>query len=187
MTWRSRSTSVAGCRTTANWCGPSEVRGAWDSNYAWSTLQGGDGFHVLQDPTDIRVAFSESQDGNIVRVDRVTGETMNVRPQPGPASRRCAGIGTTPLLLSPHDPKVVYAAANKVFRSPDRGLSWVAISADLTTGQDRDTLETWAERAATSMLSRTMAIQAWPAIVSLAESPAPACSTRGARRRQPPP
>ena len=34
----------------------------------------------------------------------------------------------TPLLLSPHDPKVVYAAANKVFRSPDRGLAYRAES-----------------------------------------------------------
>ena len=63
-------------------------------NYDWKTLQGGDGFVVLQDPTDYRIAFSESQDGNIVRVDRVTGETMTIRPQPAPGEPRCAGTGT---------------------------------------------------------------------------------------------
>ena len=47
-----------------------------------TTVQGGDGFVALQDPTDFRVAYSESQDGNMVRVDRVTGESMSIRPSP---------------------------------------------------------------------------------------------------------
>ncbi len=161
-----------GMQDNYNWCGPSEVRGAAGiANYQWSTLQGGDGFVVLQDPTDYRVAFSESQDGNIVRVDRVTGETMSVRPQPGPGEPALRWHWDTPLLLSPHDPKVVYAAANKVFRSPDRGLSWVPISADLTTGQDRDALDTMGVKGSDIQFSRHDGIQAWPAIVSLAESP----------------
>jgi photosystem II stability/assembly factor-like uncharacterized protein len=161
-----------GMQDNYNWCGPSEVRGTVGiPNHAWSTLQGGDGFHVLQDPTDYRVAFSESQDGNIVRVDRVTGETMSVRPLPGPGEPALRWHWDTPILLSPHDPKVVYAAANKVFRSPDRGLSWAAISADLTTGQDRDTLETMGVKGSDIKFSRHDGIQAWPAIVSLAESP----------------
>jgi hypothetical protein len=155
-----------------NWCGPSDVRGAAGiPNSAWSTLQGGDGFVVLQDPSDYRVAFSESQDGNIVRVDRVTGETMAVRPQPAPGEPVLRWHWDTPLIFSPHDPKVVYAAANKVFRSPDRGLSWGAISADLTTNQDRDELETMGVKGSEIQFSRHDGIAAWPAIVSLAESP----------------
>jgi photosystem II stability/assembly factor-like uncharacterized protein len=161
-----------GMQDNYNWCGPSEVRGAVGiPNFAWTTLQGGDGFVVLQDPTDYRIAFSESQDGNIVRVDRVTGETIAVRPQPGPGEPALRWHWDTPLLLSPHDPKVVYAAANKVFRSPDRGLSWVAISNDLTTGQDRDALETMGVKGSEIQFSRHDGIAAWPAIVSLAESP----------------
>src|SRR5687767_5438940 len=74
-----------GMQDNYNWCGPSAVRGsAGIANHHWATLQGGDGFVVLQDPTDYRIAFSESQDGNIVRVDRVTGETLsNIRPSAG--------------------------------------------------------------------------------------------------------
>ena len=126
---------------------------------------------MLQDPTDYRIAFSESQDGNIVRVDRVTGETMGIRPQPGPGEPALRWHWDTPIMLSPHDPKVVYAAANKVFRSPDRGLSWVAVSGDLTSGQDRDALETMGVKGSEIQFSRHDGIQAWPAIVSLAESP----------------
>ncbi|HET7216700.1 MAG TPA: hypothetical protein VFJ02_01570, partial [Vicinamibacterales bacterium] len=161
-----------GMQDNYNWCGPSEVRGAAGiANYHWATLQGGDGFVVLQDPTDYRIAFSESQDGNIVRVDRVTGETMSVRPQTGPGEPALRWHWDTPLILSPHDPKVVYAAANKVFRSPDRGLSWTAISVDLTTDQNRDTLETMGVKGSDIQFSRHDGIVAWPTIVALAESP----------------
>lgn len=37
-----------------------------------------------------------------------------------------------PVLLSPHDPGVLYTAAQYVFRSTDEGQSWKRISADLT-------------------------------------------------------
>ena len=64
-----------------DWCGPSAVRGAAGiAGYHWATMQGGDGFVALQDPNDFRIAYSESQDGNMVRIDRVTGETVSIRP-----------------------------------------------------------------------------------------------------------
>ena len=98
----------------------------------------------LQDPTDYRIAYSESQDGNIVRVDRVTGETMC-----DPAAGRRPG---EPALRWHWDTPLMHVAArsqgrsspprNKVFRSADRGLSWTAISGDLTDNaeprRDRD-------------------------------------------------
>jgi hypothetical protein len=40
---------------------------------------------------------------------------------------------TYPIVLSPHDPNIVYACANKVFRTTNQGTSWEAISPDLTT------------------------------------------------------
>ena len=39
---------------------------------------------------------------------------------------------TYPVLLSPHDPNVLYVAANRVFRSTTQGASWEIISPDLT-------------------------------------------------------
>lgn len=39
---------------------------------------------------------------------------------------------TYPVVLSPHNPNVLYVAANKVFRSTNEGKSWEAISPDLT-------------------------------------------------------
>jgi photosystem II stability/assembly factor-like uncharacterized protein len=161
-----------GMQDNYSWCGPSQVRGsAGIANFHWTTLQGGDGFVVLQDPTDFRVAFSESQDGNLVRVDRVTGETMAVRPQPPSGEPPYRWHWDTPVILSPHEPKVIYAAANKVFRSPDRGLSWTVMSGDLTTNQNRDDIVTMGVKGSDINIARNDGIQAWPAIVSLAESP----------------
>ena len=161
-----------GMQDNYNWCGPSAVRGAAGiANHHWTTLQGGDGFVVLQDPTDYRIAFSESQDGNIVRVDRVTGETMSVRPTPAPGEPALRWHWDTPLVQSPHDPKVIFAAANKVFRSADRGLSWTAVSGDLTDGANRDDIVTMGVKGSEIRFSRNDGIQAWPTIVSFAESP----------------
>lgn len=46
---------------------------------------------------------------------------------------------TYPIVFSPQDPNVLYAAGNKVFRSTDEGHSWEAISPDLTDA-DPDTM-----------------------------------------------
>jgi photosystem II stability/assembly factor-like uncharacterized protein len=161
-----------GMQDNYSWCGPSQVRGsAGIANYHWGTVQGGDGFVVLQDPSDFRVAFSESQDGNMVRIDRRTWETMSIRPLPPPGEPAYRWHWDTPLAFSPHDPKVVYAAANKVFRSPDRGQTWTVISPDLTSGANRDDIETMGVKGSEVRFSRNDGIAAWPAIVTFAESP----------------
>jgi len=153
------------------WCGPSAVRGAAGiSSHQWITVQGGDGFVVLQDPTEYRIAYSESQNGNMVRVDRVTGETMAIRPQPGEGEDPFRWQWDTPMVISTHDPKVLYVAAHRVFRSPDRGLSWSAISPDLTSNADRDEIVTMGVKNSEIRISRNDGISSWPCIVAIAES-----------------
>jgi photosystem II stability/assembly factor-like uncharacterized protein len=161
-----------GMQDNYSWCGPSQVRGtAGIANHHWATVQGGDGFVVLQDPTDARVVYSESQDGNMVRLDRVTFESMSIRPVPGTGEPALRWHWDTPLVHSPHDPKVLYAAANKVFRSPDKGLSWVAVSQDLTTNQDREEVVTMGVKGSDVAIAKNDGIAAWPTIVAFAESP----------------
>jgi len=161
-----------GMQDNYDWCGPSAVRGAAGiANHHWTTIQGGDGFVVLQDPADNRVIYSESQDGNIVRVDRVTGETMGIRPQAAQGEPPLRWHWDTPIIISPHDPKVVLTAAQKVFRSADRGLSWTAISGDLTSDVNRDEIVTMGVKGSEITISKNDGIVAWPTIVSIAESP----------------
>ncbi len=161
-----------GMQDNYDWCGPSQVRGvAGIANYQWTTIQGGDGFVALQDPFDYRVVYSESQDGNMTRYDRVTGESMNIRPQPAPGEPPLRWQWDTPLTMSPHDPKVIYAPANKVFKSIDRGLTFTAISPDLTSGANRDDIVTMGVKGSDITISRNDGIAAWPTITTFAESP----------------
>jgi photosystem II stability/assembly factor-like uncharacterized protein len=62
-------------------------------------------------------------------------------------------------------------AANRVFKSNDRGDSWTVISPDLTTNANRDTIVTMGLRGSEIGIARNDGIQTWPTIVSLAESP----------------
>src|SRR5690606_10695735 len=97
-----------GMQDNYNWCGPSAVRSAPGiGNHEWKTLLGGDGFVVLQDPTDFRIAYTESQDGNLTRVDRVTHETMSIRPLPPAGEPPYRWHWDTPLIFSPHDHRVL--------------------------------------------------------------------------------
>jgi photosystem II stability/assembly factor-like uncharacterized protein len=161
-----------GMQDNYNWCGPSAVRGSSGiSNHEWNTVQGGDGFVVLQDPTDYRIAYTESQDGNMARLDRVTFETLSIRPQAGPGEPALRWQWDTPLSMSPHDPRIIYAPANKVFRSIDRGLTFTAISGDLTSGASRDDIVTMGLKNRDITISRNDGIAAWPTITTFAESP----------------
>src|SRR5450432_1863848 len=46
----------------------------------------------------------------------------------------------TPIVMSSFDPRTLYMGSNIVFRSPDRGATWNAISPDLTANIDRESL-----------------------------------------------
>jgi len=154
-----------------SWCGPSAVRGtAGIAGFTWQTMQGGDGFVALQDPTEFRTAYSESQDGNMVRIDRVTGETMSIRPQANAGEAPIRWNWDTPLVMSPHDPKIIYAAGNKVFRSSNRGLNWETVGADLTSNANREEIVTMGVKGSDIRISKHDGIQAWPTIISFAES-----------------
>ena len=163
-----------GMQDNYDWCGPSQVRGAVGiANHEWATIQGGDGFVVLQDPKDNRVIYSESQDGNVVRVDRVTGETISIRPVPPQGEPAYRFQWDTPILISSHDASIVYIAGNKVFRAPDRGLTFSAISPDLTTGEDsdREQIVTMGLKGSDITIAKNDGIVSYGTIVALAESP----------------
>jgi photosystem II stability/assembly factor-like uncharacterized protein len=130
-----------GMQDNYNWCGPSASRfGRGITNYDWFHIQGGDGFVATPDPRDPRIIYTESQNGNIIRRDKITGESKNIRPSAANVVNAQAGEPAyrwnwdTPVVVSPITPGVLYAAANRLFRSTDRGDTWTAISPDLTNG-----------------------------------------------------
>ncbi len=106
----------------------------------WFFTVGGDGFVSQVDPTDTNIVYSEWQYGNIVRFDRRSGESFSIKPQPAKGQPTFRWFWDTPFLLSPHSPTRLYIAAERVFRSDDRGDSWREISGDLTAGIDRNSI-----------------------------------------------
>ena len=76
--------------------------------------------------------------GVMLRYDHATAQVRIITAWPeeyggwGPKDLRYRFQWTYPILISPHDPGVLYIAGNVVFRSTDEGASWEPISPDLT-------------------------------------------------------
>jgi photosystem II stability/assembly factor-like uncharacterized protein len=151
-----------GLQDNGNWGGPSnsrDVNGIFTDH--WFKFHSGDGFHATVDPDDWRTVYTESQGGNIRRLDAVfrqVGTSITPRvntvtnyadyagAQAAQAGQAGGAAGTgrlpapqfrfnwsTPIILSPHDSRTIYYAGNHLFRSTDRGDTWEIISPDLTT------------------------------------------------------
>ncbi len=154
------------------WGGPSAVRNRFGiTNQDWFTLAIGDGFVAMADPLDARTIYAETQDGNLARIDRDSNERKTIRPQAARGEPPLRWAWDTPLILSPHDSKTLLIGANKIFRSTNRGDSWEAISPDLTSGVDRDTLSLMGVTGKEIKLSKNDGVSAYPTLVALTESP----------------
>ena len=73
---------------------------------------------------------------------------------------------TAPIALSPHDPKIVYHAANVLFRTTDGGQTWTAISPDLT--RNDKSKQQWSGGPITG---DNTGVEIYCTIFALAESP----------------
>ncbi len=95
----------------------------------WQTVGGGDGMYNVVDLATNRYLYNESQFGAIQRTDLYTGESKGI----GYRDNTLRHNWLSPILVSPHDPNVIYHTSNKLLKSVSRGDSWVEVSADLTT------------------------------------------------------
>jgi photosystem II stability/assembly factor-like uncharacterized protein len=169
-----------GLQDNGSWCGPSRVRGGQGVPLPqdWYRIGGGDGFYSAVDPTDYTTVYSESQNGNMNRLNLRTGQSESIRPNAGGRGGRGGGGGggrgaaggdpgagpeqgrgggpqsnivptppagtqfrwnwSTPFMLSHHDPSTIYAGANRLFISRNRGETWT-MTDDQTKQVDRDT------------------------------------------------
>ncbi|HKP27913.1 MAG TPA: hypothetical protein VJU15_00825, partial [Gemmatimonadales bacterium] len=168
-------TVCGGLQDNNTWCGPSAVRSnSGIANDDWFVVQGGDGFVGLIDPTDHNIIYAESQDGFMSRIDRRTNERQTIRPEALKAEKSYRWNWDTPMQLSPHDAKTLYAGAHRLYRSKDRGLSWEAISPDLTLAVDRDTMELMGLKGKDFKIAKNDGVSAFGTLFSIAESRAKA-------------
>jgi photosystem II stability/assembly factor-like uncharacterized protein len=152
--------------------GPARSRSANGiANSDWFVVQGGDGFHCKVDPTDPNTVYAEFQYGGLCRFDRRTGQRVQIQPQPGAGEPPLRWNWDSPLVISPHDHKRLYFAANRLFRSDDRGDSWTAVSPDLTRQLDRNQLPVMGRTWGPDAVFRHGSTSLYGNIVALAESP----------------
>ena len=93
----------------------------------------------------------------------------NVVPTPS-ASDQYRFYWNTPLVLSPHNSRVLYAGGERLFKSLDRGDTWTA-TADLTKHIDRNTLPIMGVPGKDPMASKHDGYTNYGYIVTIAESP----------------
>lgn len=152
--------------------GPSRTDNAHGiRNEDWFVTQTGDGFFAAVEPGNPDIVYSEAQHGALVRFDRKTGEQVDIQPQPAPGDAPLRWNWDSPLIISPHSPTRLWFAAQRVFRSEDRGNSWKAVSPDLTRQTDRNRLPVMGRVWSVDAVAKNASTSFYGNIVSLVESP----------------
>ncbi len=161
-----------GTQDNASLGGPSRTRtdhGILNSD--WFVTVGGDGYETQIDPEDPDVVYALWQYGGLVRYDKRTGEVLDIKPQSAPGEAPLRFNWDSPLIISPHSHTRLYFAAQRLFRSDDRGESWRAVSPDLSAQIDRNKLPVMGKVWSVDAVSKNASTSFYGNIVSLCESP----------------
>ncbi len=138
----------------------------------WVGVGGGEAGYVVSDWSDPNIVYAGEYLGIITRHDRRTGESRNISAWPdnpsgwGGEAMKYRFQWTAPIHVSPHDAKVVYHAAQVIFRTSDGGQHWDVISPDLTRN-DRSK-QKWSGGPITG---DNTGVETWGTVFAIAESP----------------
>jgi photosystem II stability/assembly factor-like uncharacterized protein len=141
------------------------------TSFDWFVTQGGDGFKSQVDPENPDIIYAQYQHGGLTRFDKKSGERMGIQPQHAANEEPYRWNWDAPLIISPHLPTRLYFAANKLFRSDDRGNSWKTVSPDLTRRIDRDKLPVMGKIQSVDAVARHASTAFYGNISAIAESP----------------
>ena len=105
----------------------------------WYTVGGCESGHIAVDPRDPNIVYAGCYIGMITRYDHSTGGRRDIDVYPvlvdGVAPRELdyRFQWNAPIVISQHDPDVLYHTSQVVHLSRDEGQSWETVSPDLTT------------------------------------------------------
>jgi photosystem II stability/assembly factor-like uncharacterized protein len=140
-------------------------------NADWFFTWGGDGFQSRVEPGNPNIVYATLQYGVLARFDRKSGESLLIQPQEEAGEPPLRWNWDSPLLISPHAPTRIYIAANRVFRSDDRGSTWKPVSPDLTRQIDRNALPVMGKVWGPDAVAKNQSTSFYGNIVSFDESP----------------
>ncbi len=138
----------------------------------WHPVGGGETGFTASDPTNPDIVYAGEYGGYISRYDHRTRQARSVGVYPfnpsghEPSELKYRFQWTAPILISPHDHRVVYHAANVLFKTSDGGRHWSPISPDLTRN-DRSK-QKWSGGPITG---DNTGVEVYDTIYAIAESP----------------
>jgi photosystem II stability/assembly factor-like uncharacterized protein len=138
----------------------------------WYPVGGGESGYVIPHPQDPNIVYAGSYGGLITRYDHRTRQARNITAWPQTAVGEAAKNlkyrfqWNAPILISPHDPKVIYHAAQVLLRSTDEGQTWQEISPDLTRNDPSKQ-----EYSGGPITRDNTGVEVYGTIFALAESP----------------
>ena len=159
-----------GMQDNHSWMGPSATR-HWLGILAddWKQVGFGDGMYQQPDP-ESSMLYNASQNGNIIRVDRKTGNMQGLKPFPSDSKEKYRFDWVTPLAISKHSSKKVFLGGNRLFISDNGGDSWEQTE-DLSSNTNRDSLTIMGVLGADIKLSKNDGTSSYGEIISISESP----------------
>lgn len=131
-----------GLQDNGTWYSPSSAgrnsfagSGLGVSDESTKNVGGGDGMQVQIDPRDNQTLYYGYQFGNYFRTNRLTKEgTRRITPRHELGQKPFRFNWQSPILMSPHNPEIIYFGSNYFHRSMNQGDSMVTLSVDLTNG-----------------------------------------------------
>jgi len=118
--------------------GPSDQNIAYNITDRWKYVwldrwSGGDGLHIMPDINDPNTVYYSSQNGALRRKKMSENKNVFVRPQREFCEYALRHDWSTPFYVSPVEENTIYYGANRLYKSIDRGDTWIALSPDLTS------------------------------------------------------
>lgn len=141
------------------------------TNRDWQSTLGADGYGCAIDPEDPNTIYAEWQIGSLRRVDKKSGQTVDIQPQPEPGEDPPRWNWDSPILISPHSHTRLYFGSQRLYRSDNRGDSWKAISPDLTRGVFRLTQPIMGKQWSVNSLWDHNAMSYYGSLTCISESP----------------
>jgi photosystem II stability/assembly factor-like uncharacterized protein len=138
----------------------------------WYTVGGCESGHIAIDPRNPDIVYAGCYIGEISRFDRATGERRPISAYPvlvdGVAPRELEHRfqWNAPILISRHDPTVLFHTSNTVNISRDEGRTWQVISPDLTYDNEEQQ-----ELPGAPLQHDHTSVEVYGTVFSLAESP----------------
>ncbi len=140
-------------------------------NADWFITNGGDGFESATDWSNPNITYAQAQYGWLVRYDRASGEKVPIQPMPAVGEPGYRWNWDAPLIVSKHDASTLYFAANKLFKTTNKGDDWQTISPDLTQQIDRNEIEVMGQVWTIDAVMKNASTTVYGNIVALDESP----------------